>query len=79
LAIAYYRKLESLVAETERLAVAAQTDTENYSKIYKIYSNSQILLKIVEIIKSIANKKYLQQIQVVYKTIRYYRIRLQLY
>ena len=56
-----------------------QKNANCQSKIYKIYNNNQILLKIIEIIKSTTNQIRLQQIQIAYKTIKFYETRFELY
>ncbi len=59
LTITYYEELKSLVVKTKRFVIVTQTNANYRNKIYKIYSNNQILLKIIETIKSTINQIYL--------------------
>ena len=55
LIITDYKKLKNLIIKAKRLTIATQANTNCRNKIYKIYNNNQILLKIIKTIKSITN------------------------
>lgn len=70
LAITHHGELEGLVAGAEHLIDVARADENCRGKIYKVYSDSQASLKVVEAMRSTADQTRLRRVQSACETIR---------
>jgi len=69
LIITHHEKLKKLIVRVKHLADVMTANQENYEKIYKIYSDSQISLKTVKIMTLTRNQTRLWWIQTVHENI----------
>ena len=70
MAITHHGELEGLTAGTERLVAVAQADENCRGKLYKVYLDSQVSLKVVDAMRSTADQGRLKRVQNACESIR---------
>ncbi len=71
LIITHHEKLKRLIARVKHFADVTTVNQESYKKIYKIYSDSQIFLKIVKVMISTRDQTHLWWIQTAHENIHF--------
>ena len=79
MAITHHEELKGLTARTERLAAVAQADENCRGKLYKVYSDSQASLKVVDAMRSTTDQGRLKRVQNACESIRRREVELKLH
>ena len=77
--LTHYNKLKSLIMIVEKLISHCEKIINARNKIYKIYFNNQISLKMIHVMSSMLDQKRLQKIQMTMNKICNYNAQLKLH